>query len=114
MTEIPYNFTDDWDIDLKGSTVYLNQGAEELMSWTKIGVQSIYRGAGEEHKSEIAWYDLEEYWITTGIANVNNASEKAVYFDLQGRVANANAKGLLIKQVRQANGTVKTVKVVRK
>lgn len=35
-------------------------------------------------------------------------------FDLSGRMVNAGAKGLLIQQVRQADGSVKTVKVLRK
>ena len=38
----------------------------------------------------------------------------AVYFDAMGRRTNGQAKGLLLKQVRDANGNVKTVKVARK
>lgn len=38
---------------------------------------------------------------------------KAVFYDLQGRKINANAKGLFIKQVLDNNGSMKTVKVVR-
>ena len=110
MTEIPYSFTDDYDIMTTGSTVYLNQGAEELATWTKIGVQSIYRGGGEEHKSNIGWYDI----IPTGINGMAMDAQSSRTYDLQGRLVNGNAKGLLIKQVRQADGTVKAVKVIRK
>ena len=110
MTEIPYSFTDDYDIMSTGSTVYLNQGAEELATWTKIGVQSIYRGGGEEHKSNIGWYDI----IPTGINGMAMDAQSSRTYDLQGRLVNGNAKGLLIKQVRQADGTVKAVKVIRK
>jgi len=45
---------------------------------------------------------------------VNADEQNAVYFDAMGRRTNAQAKGLLIKQVRMADGTVKTVKMARK
>lgn len=53
MTEIPYNFTDDWDV--YNNCLYLNM---DFSDWDQIGIQSIYRGGGEEHKSEIFWYDI--------------------------------------------------------
>ena len=42
MSEIPYGYTDSWDI-------------YETYSWDKIGIQSIYYGGGEVNKSNIAW-----------------------------------------------------------
>lgn len=76
MSEIPYVFDDNWDIYEGGSTFYLNQGEEEIASWTKIGVQSIYRGCGECHKSPIAWFGeptpvggLQWYYTTANTAN---------------------------------------------
>jgi len=107
MTEIPYGFVDDWDFYI--SKVYLNQDEEEIASWTNIGIQSIYYGGDECRKSNIIWLEGEP----TGISNVNAENGKAVYYDLQGRMTNASAKGLLIKQVRKDDGTVKTAKVVR-
>ena len=58
MTEIPYGFQDGWDIYANGTTqtVYYHVVGPEAY-----GVQAIYRGAGEERRSEIAWaevYDL--------------------------------------------------------
>jgi hypothetical protein len=53
MTEIPYGFTDDWDI--YNYRFFLNMDFSE---WDQIGIQSIYRGGGEENKSEIFWYDI--------------------------------------------------------
>ena len=53
MTEIPYDFTDDWDV--YNSKLYLNM---DFDGWNQIGIQSIYRGGGEEHKSEIFWHDI--------------------------------------------------------
>lgn len=115
MTVIPYLFTDEYDIQLMNDTrgVYLNQDAEVLNSWYRIGVKSIYTGGGETHESEIGWYVLKEK-NSTGISNIMSDEDGAIYFDAMGRRTNGEAKGLLIKQVRQADGTVKTVKMARK
>lgn len=54
MTEVPFNYTDNWDFVVNGTNrniYYFNGGAEAY------GVQAIYRGAGEERRSEIAWYE---------------------------------------------------------
>lgn len=78
MTEIPYNFTDDWDIS--NYLIYLNQSEEEVRSWEKLGLQSIYRGSGEEHKSNIVWFDVKAYWAEVdggeeGIENIELTKE---------------------------------------
>ncbi len=54
MTEIPYRFTENNDFYI--DKIYLN----DLYSadWTRIGIQSIYRGGGEENKTEIQWFDI--------------------------------------------------------
>jgi len=57
MTEIPYGYNDGWDIyatDNNTAVYYYVIGPEAY------GVQAIYRGAGEEHASEIAWADAYE------------------------------------------------------
>jgi len=121
LTEIPYTFTDDYDIAPGGSTVYLNQNPEEIATWKKIGVKSIYRGMDIEHSSAIAWYSIEDYiaelnkLITTAITSVNAADKQdARYYDLQGRSVEQGQKGLLIMQYTDGQGNVKTAKVVRK
>lgn len=50
----------------------------------------------------------------TAIAGVSAADGSAVFFDMSGRKADANAKGMLIMQTRMNDGTVKTSKVFRK
>ena len=96
MTEIPYGFTDGWDIYTQ--TLYLNQGAEELQSWTKIGLQSIYRGLDEEHRSNIVWKDLTEYWYEVGVNDIHaEVAGQKVWYNLNGmRVAQPTQKGLYI------------------
>lgn len=113
ITAIPYTYDDSYDIYAGGARVYLNQDIEEIQSWTKIGVKSTYTAAGETHESATAWFDLVAYWTEVGIADVNTGKQSVTYYDMQGRKANAQTKGLLIRQARQADGTVKTVKVLR-
>lgn len=110
MTEIPYNYDDSYDIYKGGKTFYFNP-VEEVAEFTNIGIQTIYYGGDECNKTHIIWMDGS---VTTGIKDINTANNTAVYYDLQGRKVNAPQKGLFIKQTRQDNGTVKTVKMVRK
>lgn len=93
MTEIPYTYDDNWDIYRGGERVYLNQGAEEIATWTKIGVQSIYYGGGECNKSNVVWYELGEY---NGIADVTANGKNAAIYDMQGRRVTKPANGLFI------------------
>lgn len=55
MTEVPFDYTDGWDINLSGTSreIYFFIGGAEAY-----GVQAIYRGGGEEHRSEIAWFNM--------------------------------------------------------
>jgi hypothetical protein len=112
MTEIPYDFTDDNYILRK--RVSLLQTDDELQSWKKIGIQSIYRGGDVENKTEVNWYDLEKYWEITGIQVVNPVARSAEFFDLQGRIAGPLSKGLFIKQIRRLDGSIKVIKVIRR
>lgn len=55
MEEVPYGFSEGWDFYSLGSgqnVYYYVIGPEAF------GVQSVYRGAGEERCSEIAWYNI--------------------------------------------------------
>lgn len=58
MTEIPYNFTDDWNIQAHGYAAYFY---EPSSSWNRIGVKAIYRGGNEERESEISWLLLKPF-----------------------------------------------------
>ena len=110
MTVVPYNFTDYYDIDVAGKQVYLY--GDDMDAWTAIGVKSIYTvgDSRETRESEIFWYQL----TPTAINNIgtNNVVE-TTYYDLQGRKVDANAAGLLIKQMRMQDGTTQAVKVMR-
>lgn len=56
MDEVPFGYSDGWDVAFSGNNAdlyYYVIGPEAF------GVQSIYRGAGEEHRSEIVWCEVE-------------------------------------------------------
>ena len=56
LTELPYDYSDGWDISSSGANKYLYF---YVIGPEAYGVQAIYRGAGEEHKSEIAWAEVQ-------------------------------------------------------
>ena len=96
MTEIPYNFTDRYDID--NYEIWMNQGEAELQTWTRLGLQSIYRGGDEENKSEIAWFDLAAYWGFSGIDDItqSKASSSDAIYNLNGQLLQNPQKGINI------------------
>ena len=112
LAEIPYDFTDNSYVLRK--RVALLQADEELQSWKKIGIQSVYRGGDVENKTDINWYALDEYWVVTGIQVVNPEVHSVEYFDLLGRKAGSSSRGLFIKQIRLLDGSIKVVKVLRR
>lgn len=104
MLEVPYNFTDGWDIEPAARYFYFYETGFDLM-----GIQSIYYGGGERHVSNIVWYDgtIEEIEdeVIVGISTLPVAGRAEVY-DLMGRRAN-NLQGL--KVIRMGNKAVKAV-----
>ena len=96
MTEIPYDYDDSWDIYKGGSTFFFNP-VEAVMTWKKIGVQSIYYGGGERNVSNIVWMDNPAYDPSTGISSVmsNNQKEDVIY-NLSGQRVQKAQKGIYI------------------
>ncbi len=70
-------------------------------AWEKIGIQSIYYGAGDCKKTSIAWIDNPS--CTTGISEVAAGRDavKTVYFNLAGQRLDAPQKGLNIVNGRK-------------
>lgn len=101
--EIPYAHNG-YDIYAAGERIYLNQGAEEIASWTSIGIQSIYYGGGECNKSEIGWYEIPTDGISATLNDKGQMTNHHVY-DLQGRKVANPKKGLYI-----VNGKLVVVK----
>lgn len=117
MEEIPYGWSDPgFDIYTSFFTLYFEPAKN-------VGIQTIYRGAGEERRSNIVYYD-----ITTGqivkispeealaIKSVTSKNEKngVSYFDAAGRKVSSNAKGLVIMRMTTADGVSRSVTTFRK
>lgn len=124
---LPYDFTD--------VPVYLHDGgligmygrfhminfADESMFFdsnmnpvvNRVGVQMIYRGGNEEHKSKIVWWNIPLSQVETGIGSIsdNGNTVSTTYYDITGRKVLKPAHGIFIKKQLFTDGTVKTCKV---
>ncbi len=74
------------------------------------------------------WSDAKDFWCgevetlastdPAGIETVEKADNKQIvgetYFDLSGRKLSESGKGLVIKSIKFADGTTKTVKYINK
>ena len=95
-SEVPYatNYSS-WD---NSHSIYFYDDASVFDNWAKVGIQSIYYGAGECNKSNIDWMENPNYTNTTGISDIkaNDNAAKAVIFNLAGQRLDAPQKGLNI------------------
>lgn len=108
LTDIPYNFTDEWDFYVTGDQhlIYFYTAAEN------VGVQSFYTGGGEKRRSNMVWYPE----VPTSVKNLNNSNanvKSETYYDLQGRRLSAPAHGINLKVTTYADGSKHTVKVLK-
>ena len=110
MTQVPYNYTDTYDIDKAGRQVYLY--ADDLETWSAIGVKSIYTVGDVVNESDVFWFATP-----FGISAIDDIAASPVvatrYIDMQGREVAADASGLLIKLTRSNDGTIKAEKILR-
>ena len=97
VVEVPYTH-DGYDVYIGGEIIYIEDAFEELQTWSKVGIQSIYYGADECHKSNISWQDNPIY--TSGINSITadklQKSEGAWYSVNGQRIAKPTQKGLYI------------------
>lgn len=111
MTEIPYSFSDNFDV--YNDRLYLNQDAAELASWTNIGIQTIYRGLGEENRSNLVWlFDDVAPVINTCVANYVGSNSVVLEIDATDNVTASedllfrvlNDQEVLAENVKLENG----------
>lgn len=114
MTILSYAFDDDWDI--YANTKNGDHSVSLYNEYERVGVQVIYRGGDEERVSNIVYSD-GSVSQTSGINKISasqNGAKRTEYFDLSGRrVSEAAAGQVIIKRTIDANGSVKTDKVVK-
>ena len=105
MTVIPYAFANNDIVAYKETHyVYFHRG-----DFNKFGVQTIYRGGGEERRSPIVYY--AESGVDEAFDNNATVIETA-YYDLQGHRHNGLNTGLNIVVMKYSNGTTKSTKVM--
>lgn len=105
MTVIPYAFANNDIVAYKETHyVYFHRG-----DFDKFGVQTIYRGGGEERRSPIVYYT--ESGVDEAFDNNATVIETA-YYDLQGHRHNGLSTGLNIVVMKYSNGTTKSTKIM--
>lgn len=104
IDEIPYLFTPEEQVTFSRSYIYEKAYGIYIFEtgFRRIGVQTIYRGGGEEHRSNIAWH----YFGGDGIQPVFSSKEweegemtNGQNYDLSGRRVTANHHGLTITRL---------------
>lgn len=113
LTNVPYNFTDYFNISVSGAEhqiYYYFEGFETL------GVQGVYTIDGVTNRTDLVNYNVEtgeETIINAASIDSVNAERKAVsvtYYDLTGRELANPSSGLVIKRTVYSDGTVRSVK----
>ena len=110
MVEIPYDYSN-YDIIGAGTItryIYFYTG-----DFDRFGVQTIYRGGGQEMRSPIVYYPEE----VTGVNEMSAGKATVVettYFDLQGRQLSGLTHGVNIVVVKYSDGTTKSAKIMVK
>lgn len=98
MTEVPCTFTDHVGYfqmanDLR--LIYLMQGIETISSWKRLGLKTTYTGGGETRSSEVAWFDVQNFF--TGIETTKTSNNKPqTFYNLQGQEVKSPKHGLYI------------------
>jgi len=106
-TELAYNFTDNYDIATGGGSIYFYETGFE-----RIGIQSIFRGGGEEHRSNIVYMDLRATDTVGDVKQIyssylgdesslgNVGTTKAEAYDVAMYVEDGSLEGIQVKGLR--------------
>lgn len=116
MTDVPIDFTENNDIMKDGSTRAIYFYVE---GFETIGVQELYKDGDTEYRSEMAKYSVDEDGNITAINNKNvddfSRTLKGVsYTDISGRTISKPNKGIFLKTLRYADGSMKTIKYTKR
>ena len=103
VMEVPYNH-DGEDLYAYGEIIYFEETTEELSTWTKVGIQSIYYGEGECNKSNVVWLENGsgenpggEEDPAVGISDIHaSKGGKTSIFNIVGQRFSAPQKGMNI------------------
>lgn len=90
MKDVPYGFTDEYDF--YPTYIYF---AEDMSTWSRIGIQATYTGGGETHATEIQWVNVADVMGINSVQTDRNNGRNAIY-NLNGQRVNNATKGLYI------------------
>ena len=99
IDEIPYLFTPEQQVQFSRSYIYEKAYGIYIFQtgFNRIGVQSIYRGGGEEHSSNIVYYYFNGDAVDKVIAD--KPAGDVQHFDLSGRRVSDSHRGLTITRL---------------
>lgn len=107
MTDVPYNYTEGYDFGVGGASVYFYE-----TGFQRVGIQSVFRGGGEEHVSDIVYMELTDGSAPEGSAEMyagycdDHAAKaglsvgRAQGYDLATYIYDPSLKGLKVKGLR--------------
>lgn len=99
IDEIPYLYTPEQQVKFSRSYIYEKAYGIYIFEtgFRRIGVQTIYRGGGEEHRSNIGWH----YFGGDAVHSIaaDDPSGEMQHFDLSGRRVNNNHRGITITRL---------------
>ena len=100
IDEIPYLFTAEQNARFSRSYIYEKAYAIYIFQtgFRRIGVQTIYRGGGEEHRSNIVYYNFDSADAVGDIATDRSAGS-GQHFDLSGRRVTDSHRGITITRM---------------
>lgn len=110
MTEVPYSFNDNYDIQYTAGTNY-HYVYFYFNTMSQLGVRMVYNAPdGQKYYSRLSVIDTD----FSGVDNVNaeKGVKSAEYFDVAGRRVDASAQGLVIKRSVMEDGSVVTTKSI--
>jgi hypothetical protein len=110
MTEIPYSFSDDYDIQYLAGTDY-HYVYFYFNTMKKLGVRMVYTNNGQKYYSKFATLSVDFDGVND--INVDKAVKDVQYFDLSGRRVDASTKGFIMKRTTFSDGTSSVTKVIR-
>lgn len=116
LTDVPYKYHD-YNYFYKSDTKRYIYFSKTTGPKCTIGVEMVYKVNGKEYVSDRLVYDIatDKDSVVSGISSAESA-QKAVsteWYDLTGRRLPAATKGINLRLTRFADGSVKTVKVVK-
>lgn len=119
MTDFPYNFKDGYDFNHTGNVYNM---FFYMSGFTKVGIQALYKCGDKVYKSNLVEYEVDDQDNFTPIetsikgaeVDTNNSVTSVSFSDLSGRRVSNLTSGVYLKTTKMADGTQKTVKVVKK